>query len=44
MLNMVPLKDAKRAEEYFGKSDGGYYITVNSCAVNGVAGRLQGWA
>ena len=27
MLNMVPLRDAKRAEEYFGKSDGGYYIT-----------------
>ena len=27
MLNMVPLKDAKRAESYFGKSDGGYYIT-----------------
>ena len=26
MLNMVPLKDAKRAEDYFGKSDGGYYI------------------
>lgn len=26
MLNMTPLKDAKRAEEYFGKSDGGYYL------------------
>ena len=26
MLNMVPLKDANRAESYFGKSDGGYYI------------------
>ena len=26
MLNMVPLKDAKRAEDYFGKSDGGYYL------------------
>ena len=26
MLNMTPLKDAKRAENYFGKSDGGYYI------------------
>ena len=30
MLNMVPLKDAKRAESYFGKSDGGYYITETS--------------
>jgi conjugative relaxase-like TrwC/TraI family protein len=26
MLNMVPLKDAKRAAGYFGKTDGGYYI------------------
>ncbi len=26
MLNMTPLKNAKRAEEYFGKSDGGYYL------------------
>src|SRR5450759_1666806 len=26
MLNMVDLKDAKGAEDYFGKSDSGYYI------------------
>ena len=26
MLNMTPLKNAKGAEEYFGKSDGGYYL------------------
>ena len=26
MLNMVPLTDANGAEEYFGKSDGGYYL------------------
>ena len=27
MLNMVDLTDAKAAGDYFGKSDGGYYIT-----------------
>jgi hypothetical protein len=26
MLNMLQLEDAKGAEDYFGKSDSGYYI------------------
>ena len=26
MLRMSPQKSAKRAEDYYGKADGGYYV------------------
>ena len=29
MMLMNPIKDAGRAAEYFGKSDGGYYLDGN---------------
>ena len=45
MLNITPLRDAKGAEEYFGKSDGGYYLGANGTGPDGLTddGLLRAW-
>ena len=44
MLRIHPIADAKAAESYYGKSDGGYYLDDNELRreVGGKAAKLLG--
>ena len=44
MLRMKPVQSAKRAEEYYAKSDGGYYVGETIFTAAGAAKVRRCWA